>query len=527
VASALPCIKGPEADELLAAAMAHPEVDVQLEAATSAALIGKPQGVALLAKHCLDWKYSSDAQRRLADLDREEAIPAEIKDPEFQAKVKFSDEFYYEYDAPPDEIQVVDHRTLKWPLADEPMPVYLLQTTIKAESVLDEDEIVCGVVADEAINSSILAHRPPEDAYAIHCYWELQGDSLIIPLDGVTPADYAFMLRQWDGGMLEDAEVIEVAEIDGALRYPQPSVGLAAARLKGAEGWVVLDGKRSRWYPKDEQPVDEYDIVAVLELHVGRQLLGFKEQPDRNTFLPGPPKPKDPGLVVAAYEKLLEEAKTGDEDRRSELLTTGISGIAMHFHTYADAKAAASKQPRDAVVAKTYEQILALVKANEEKLGVEAYDLFTPLGVHFRHYVEVLASTKRKAEIGPLIKVFEPHWQDPGGYGSLAAAWHLAGDDDAAETYLKKLRDESDEWHLGEDASLLARIWHGGGREDEAHELLIECLQKTAIDGRLAARDERADYEEWFQANRKTYLELFPDRGEAELKEQGIPASLK
>ncbi|MBM4043064.1 MAG: hypothetical protein FJ290_31630, partial [Planctomycetes bacterium] len=84
----------------------------------------------------------------------------------------------------------------------------------------------------------------------------------------------AGMLRQWKGGELQKAEVICVAELSPRLKHPQKLVALASATLGGEEGWAVLDGPRSAWYPKADMPEGSYE-TTVLEMHVGRQLLGF------------------------------------------------------------------------------------------------------------------------------------------------------------------------------------------------------------------------------------------------------------
>jgi hypothetical protein len=53
-------------------------------------------------------------------------------------------------------------------------------------------------------------------------------------------------------------------------------------------GWVVIDGRRSRWYAASEMPEQETDGV-VAKVHVGRVLLGFEEQPDRRSYLRAQP----------------------------------------------------------------------------------------------------------------------------------------------------------------------------------------------------------------------------------------------
>jgi hypothetical protein len=68
------------------------------------------------------------------------------------------------------------------------------------------------------------------------------------------------------------------------LGYSQGLVGLASAVFQGDEGWVVLDGERSEWYPKSDMPPDVPDSV-VLMIHVGHHLLRFVNKPDRKRYL--------------------------------------------------------------------------------------------------------------------------------------------------------------------------------------------------------------------------------------------------
>jgi hypothetical protein len=56
--------------------------------------------------------------------------------------------------------------------------------------------------------------------------------------------------------------------------YPRRLLALASATKNGEEGYVVLDGPRSKWYPKKDL-VPETPEEAVLMIHLGRQLLGL------------------------------------------------------------------------------------------------------------------------------------------------------------------------------------------------------------------------------------------------------------
>ena len=148
-------------------------------------------------------------------------------------------------------------------------------------------------------------------------------------------AEYARLLGQWPGDQLESPQITRVAELSPKLKVPARFVALASASQDGQDGWVVLDGPRSEWYPKAEQP-EETDESVVLMIHVGRQLLGFQDQPDRKKYLVTDKPNRSPQQYIAAYEKLLSEASDSDPKRQEELLGTR-SLLARHFDEYVDA----------------------------------------------------------------------------------------------------------------------------------------------------------------------------------------------
>ena len=77
---------------------------------------------------------------------------------------------------------------------------------------------------------------------------------LIEEIEVTDASEYAELLSQWQGERLESPTIMFVAELSPKLKVTGRLVALASAKLHGEEGWVVLDGARSKWYPKDEQP---------------------------------------------------------------------------------------------------------------------------------------------------------------------------------------------------------------------------------------------------------------------------------
>jgi hypothetical protein len=297
----------------------------------------------------------------------------------------------------------------------------------------------------------------------------MEHEELIEETEVTDAIEYAEMLRQWQGERLEQPTIVLIAEISPTLRTPSRQVALASARLNGEEGWVVLDGPRSTWYPKSEQPDETYD-GTILKIHVGRQLLGFENQPNRKKYLASERPKRQPKQIIAAYEKLLAATAGGE-----------------------------SKEQDD-------------------------YDSFGVLGRHFDAYVDALVSVGRAKEINELIERFAPHWNHNLGYGKLGRAAYRAGLRDTAELYFVKLRGGYQDYNRAEEMSLLAEIWHQRGETQKARELLVDCLQKLVKEIQESEYDsDRKMHAKQFRHHRSTYLRLFPN-GESELAELGLPA---
>jgi tetratricopeptide (TPR) repeat protein len=330
------------------------------------------------------------------------------------------------------------------------------------------------------------------------------------------------LLQQWHGEPLKSPEIVYMAELSPELKYPQKVVALAKATLKGEEGWVVLDGQRSAWYPKHDLP--EAAEKTVLMVHVGRRLLGFEGQPDRQKFLVKQRPQRDPQQIITAYEKLLVEARSGNVGRKKQLLGMG-SALEKHFDEFVEAQFSRNAVPKSESVVRVYESMLAAANAGDEAVRKEAMDSFGPLDEHFEQYVDALVSAGRGKQVETLIEQFAPSWDHNRGYGKLGSAAFRCGSYDIAERYFEKLRQSSQDWQRAEEMSLLAEIWVKRGQAENAHALLLECLKGLLEESKTATGSDRKRFEDWFQHHRSTYLRLFPDRGDADLQKNGIPAT--
>ena len=474
--AALPFITDPGRDELLNLAMKHPDAGVQIEAAWAAAKLGRDEGLCRLVDSCRELQHAQVAKRYLGELGRDDLIPPEAKDPNFEALAEFAQWLAHpsELGRSPDDLQIVDHRQLAWPPERELKPFWLIKYTVRDTTGLGEDDVECGLVGSTTFCffSYKLAQRPPEDAYAVHCYWELEQAGLIKESDvQEDPGEYEVLLKQWRGRALENPQVLFVAELSPELRCPQRLVGLASARLEGTDGWVVLDGERSEWYPKSDMPPDAYESI-VLKIHIGRHLLGFTDKPDRQKYVAAPVAPKPAEQIIAAYQKLLAEA-----------------------------------QPE--------------AGAAREKV----FDICGPLETHFDRYADALVCAGRAAEMASTIQLLAPHWEHCSGYLKLGAGAFKCGQFELAESFLLKARDKCANWERSEEMALLAQIWCQRGRPDEAKVLLLDCLRRLLAESKTASGSDKQLFENWFQNQRTALLRLFPSDGEADLAVGGIPGS--
>lgn len=330
-AVALAFVGKADRERLLPLALKHPDSHVQSEAAWAAAKTGNVAGLQALARQCQDVNLSITARTYLEELGKKDQIPAAALDPDFEARAEFSHWLAHpaELGHPPDELAIVDTRTLAWPPDGRKEKLWFIRYIRRDRTGLEPDDINCGFVGVTTwcFFSYEMNQRPPEDAYAIYCCWSLEGEKLIEVTKEEDAGKQAAMIGQWHGAALRDANVECVARLSPRLKPLQRTVAVANATRGSEPGWVVLDGPRSAWYAKAEMPEGESGR-AILMVHVGRQLLGFTNPVDRVRFLAKPPAKPDSQQIVTAYSRLLDEARTGTVSRRKCLLAEELPLLA-------------------------------------------------------------------------------------------------------------------------------------------------------------------------------------------------------
>lgn len=176
-AAALPFLGAATRNPLAALAMDHTNAGVQMEAAWASAFRGGTAGVTFLARMCEDPHYSIRAQQYLLELDRVDRVPAAASEPDFHALAVMCNWLAHsnEYGEPPADIALFDTRELDWPPTNDRRRVWLFRFTYPNRADDGTAETGLGMVGSIpfVLSGETNAGMSAEDAYAIHCCWEL------------------------------------------------------------------------------------------------------------------------------------------------------------------------------------------------------------------------------------------------------------------------------------------------------------------------------------------------------------------
>ena len=175
----LPWLSQPARDELLALAQRHPELEIQLEAAWAQARAGDRAGIVTLQKHCLTPHLSQKAQHYLTELNAADAVPPAALAPEFQAMAEMCSWLAHpmELGSAPSELTQFDTREIYWPPTKDTRRVWLFKYRYDdSEDLTEESRTGLGMVGSItfALFGDTTIELSAEDAYALHCCWELQ-----------------------------------------------------------------------------------------------------------------------------------------------------------------------------------------------------------------------------------------------------------------------------------------------------------------------------------------------------------------
>ncbi|MBN9120004.1 MAG: hypothetical protein J0I06_12715 [Planctomycetes bacterium] len=177
-AAALPFVDARARNALAALAMDHPETRVQMEAAWASAYRGGTAGLTFLARTCEDPRHSLAARRYLDELGKGDRVPAKALEPDFEAMAETCNWLAHpqEFGAPPTDIELFDTRELNWPPTNDRRRVWLFKYTYADRG--DDGRAEVGLAMFGSITFALFgettADMSPEDAYGVHCCWELE-----------------------------------------------------------------------------------------------------------------------------------------------------------------------------------------------------------------------------------------------------------------------------------------------------------------------------------------------------------------
>lgn len=177
-AAALPFIDTGARNSLAALAMDHPATNVQMEAAWASAYRGGTAGLTFLARLCEDPRHSLTARHYLDELGKADRVPASATEPTFEAMAHMCNWLAHpnEFGAPPTHIELYDTRELNWLPTNDRRRVWLFKYTYAERNDDGTDEVGLGMFGSItfALFGETTADMSPEDAYGIHCCWELE-----------------------------------------------------------------------------------------------------------------------------------------------------------------------------------------------------------------------------------------------------------------------------------------------------------------------------------------------------------------
>jgi hypothetical protein len=175
---ALPFVDDGARSDLLDIADRHSDGRVRLEAAAVRAQTGSKLGAERLIGLCLDPRLANEAIARLETLGLSDRIPAQAREPGFQAMAEMCTWLSHpnENGRPPDEIAVYDTRALNWPPTGDRRQLWILKYRYEPDEWEPEGDEGVGLVGSTTFSLFFVtsAKMKPEEIYALHCCWELR-----------------------------------------------------------------------------------------------------------------------------------------------------------------------------------------------------------------------------------------------------------------------------------------------------------------------------------------------------------------
>ena len=279
--AALPFIGNPPRDELLQLAMDHPDLGVSVEAAWASAKVGMERGIRELSRYAGNINSAATAIQLLTELGREDAIPPEAQDADFQAMAEMVQWLSHpnEFGEPPAKIALYDTREIFWPPTNDRRQVWLFRYEYPKSEDREEVDIGLGMVGSItfALFGETTAKLSPMEAYALHCCWELESnDDSRAPEERSVAAGRAILATY--NGLSSVGDDVQRSGQDDADEDDQPGANPEDTRSNALRDFVAeLTEKAKRKVTEIPQSESEA-LKAALKEMMDSKVKALREQ---------------------------------------------------------------------------------------------------------------------------------------------------------------------------------------------------------------------------------------------------------
>jgi hypothetical protein len=312
---------------------------------------------------------------------------------------------------------------------------------------------------------------PIEDIYARHLSWELEGQRWLTLEDSVCgELPPIGMEHRWKGVAVERARRVLVAKIRDGIGPPFKAEAISCL-LEGQPRILIVDDSQMRFYSHDEF-FGGAGVQVMLEVHIGRRLLGFSIDVDRVSTHPAR-KEVPPEVVLKKWRRWESEIHSSEQGAEVHAIQLGRNPVLV------------------------LEYAKALREVGQEK-----------------SILPILDWMNEKCQFYP-----------GNGRNHLGNAAVICGFPDLAERYFEHFREQDRLFYRKDFMHPLVKIYVQSSRMQKGRDLLVACIKGSLQYSRSASGIDRYAAELQYQAHRNLYLQLFGEAGSQEMAREGLPES--
>lgn len=509
---------------LLDLAMQNPNKTMQFLSADFAARHGHPNGLRKLAEMCGQLAWSVKARATLTQLGHNELIPDLTSNKNFDTLSRVCYEIQKSpFATPPEMVTILEERRLTWSLDEELGNVMLVRYELPDFDSIGPPTVHFALVAPNEIRSNVQAPNPTRDN--LFAFYAGEKATTNRHLGQLIPHGTRFgkptpepqdWLKHWTGSPLSDVITEYTLELGAQTNKQQATIALCSARLEGQEGWVVLDGADSHWYPESQYSsleVKKYSSL-ILQLHLGRKLLGLPLDPKNlDTDFLKPSSSPSAATVVTKYEEILSDFTIATAERQYHLTQPNFT-LAKHFDRYVEALMEVRKISKDEALVIAYEKLLDLLEHMNDNSRKNFLAYNSPIGEHFVAYGTAMIRLNRQQELRTLMESFEISWMKEMEKPKFGILYYLMDDTEKAESMLLLLNANPKlaiEYYR--ETEVLAAIYKRQGRSSDGQKLLIDSLTylRRIMASPELGRHDRVQLRKSYENIYESFQKVFPE----------------